>query len=166
MPEPCLLQLRQRQLATSIEIGGAPLAACRVRWTVRAARPYTFHDFLRLREVPAVFKAALVGAAVTLGCILIPIVHFVTAVPSPLIGGYMAGTRSACTQGQALLIGLLMAVLLLLPAAVAVMGVALFAQLSAGFVLVVVGAAVLWVFAGGTVGAALGGASARRSASA
>ena len=109
-------------------------------------------------------KAALVGAAITLGCILIPIVHFVTAVPSPLIGGYMAGTRSACTQGQALLIGLLMAVLLLFPAVIAVMGVALFAQLSANFVLVVVGAAVLWVFAGGTVGAALGGASARRSA--
>lgn len=110
------------------------------------------------------FRTALVGAAITLGCILVPIVHFVTAIPSPLIGGYMAGARSACSQGQAVLIGLLMAVLLLLPAAIAGMGIALFAGLSLSFVLVVVGVAVLWVFAGGTVGAALGGASARRSA--
>ena len=110
------------------------------------------------------FRAALVGAAITLGCIVVPIVHFLTAIPSPFIGGYMAGARSACTQGQAVLIGLLMAGLLLLPAAIAVMGIALFASLSLSFVLVVVGVAVLWIFAGGTVGAALGGASARRSA--
>ena len=110
------------------------------------------------------FRAALVGAAITLGCIVVPIVHFLTAIPSPFIGGYMAGARSACTQGQAVLIGLLMAGLLLLPAAIAVMGIALFASLSLSFVLVVVGMAVLWIFAGGTVGAALGGASARRSA--
>ncbi len=110
------------------------------------------------------FRAALVGAAVTLGCIVVPIVHFLTAIPSPFIGGYMAGARCACTQGQAAVIGLLMAMLLLLPAGIAVMGVALFAALSPSFVLVVVGVAVLWIFAGGTVGAALGGASARRSA--
>ena len=109
------------------------------------------------------FRAALVGAAVTLGCILVPIVHFLTAVPSPLIGGYVAGARSACTQGQAVLIGLLMAALLLLPVGIAVMGIALFAALSADFVLVLGGVTVLWVFAGATVGAALGGASARRS---
>lgn len=109
------------------------------------------------------FRAALVGAAVTLGCVLVPIVHFVTALPSPLIGGYMAGARSACTQGQALLIGLLMAALLALPAAVAVLGVALFADLSLSFVAMVTAGAVLWVFAGSTVGAALGGASTRRS---
>ena len=76
----------------------------------------------------------------------------------------MAGTRSACTQGQAVLIGLLMAVLMLLPAVVAAMGIALFAELPANFVLGVVGVVVLWMFAGATVGAALGGASARRSA--
>ena len=110
------------------------------------------------------FRAALVGAAITLGCILVPVVHFVTAIPSPLIGGYMAGARSACSQGQAVLIGLLMAAFLLLPAAIAVMGLALFAGFSANFVLALGGAVVLWVFAGGTVGAALGGASARRSA--
>ena len=110
------------------------------------------------------FRAALVGAAITLGCCAVPIVHFIIGPPSPLIGGYMAGARIACTQGQAMLIGLLMAVFLLLPAVVVVMGIALFAELSANFVLGVVGVAVLWVFAGGTVGAALGGASARRSA--
>ena len=112
------------------------------------------------------FKAALVGAAVALGCILVPIVHFVTALPSPLIGGYVAGARCACTQGQAVLIGLLMAALLLFPAAVAVTGIALFVGLPANFMLAVAGAVVLWIFAGGTVGAALGGASARRSAAA
>ncbi|MCY4583731.1 MAG: hypothetical protein OXE50_13200 [Chloroflexi bacterium] len=110
------------------------------------------------------FRAALVGAAVTLGCIIVPIVHFVTAIPSPLIGGYMAGARSACTQGQAVLIGLLMAVFLTIPAAVAVLGVALFADLSLSFVATFTAGVVFWVFAGGTVGAALGGASARRSA--
>ena len=110
------------------------------------------------------FRAALVGAAVTLGCILVPIVHFVTGIPSPLIGGYMAGARCACTQGQAVLIGLLMAVFLALPAAVAVLGLALFADLSLSFVAVLTAGVVLWIFAGGTVGAALGGASARRSA--
>ena len=120
-------------------------------------------SFLRFERF-AVFRAALVGAAITLGCCAVPIVHFIIGPPSPLIGGYMAGARIACTQGQAMLIGLLMAVFLLLPAVVVVMGIALFAELSANFVLGVVGVAVLWVFAGGTVGAALGGASARRSA--
>ena len=76
----------------------------------------------------------------------------------------MAGVRCACTQGQALLIGLLMAGLLLLPAAVAAMGVALFASLSWSVVLLLGGGALFWIFAGGTVGAALGGATARRSA--
>lgn len=110
------------------------------------------------------FQAALVGAAVTLGCILVPIVHFITALPSPFIGGYMAGARTACTQGEAVVIGLIMAALLLTPAFIAALGLALFADLSASFVLVLGAAAVLWMFAGGTVGAALGGASARRSA--
>ena len=110
------------------------------------------------------FRTALVGAAVILGCCAVPVLHFIIGPPSPLIGGYIAGARSACTQGQALLIGLLMAVLLLLPAAIAAMGIALFAGFSPNFVLMVAAAAVLWIFAGGTVGAALGGASARRSA--
>ena len=110
------------------------------------------------------FRAALVGAAVTLGCVLVPIVHFITGVPSPLIGGYMAGVRGACTQGQAVLIGLLMATLLALPAVVAALGIALFADLSLSFAAMLTAGVVLWVFAGGTVGAALGGASARRSA--
>ncbi len=111
------------------------------------------------------FRAALVGAAVTLGCVLVPVVHFVTGVPSPFIGGYMAGARSACTQGQAMLIGVVMAVLLTLPVAVAVLGVALLADLSLSFVATLTGGVVFWIFAGGTVGAALGGASTRRSAS-
>ena len=110
------------------------------------------------------FRAALVGAAVTLGCVLVPIVHFITGIPSPLIGGYMAGARSACTQGQALLIGLLMAALLTLPAIAGVLAIARFADISLSFVATLTAVVVLWVFAGGTVGAALGGASARRSA--
>lgn len=110
------------------------------------------------------FRAALVGAAVTLGCILVPIVHFVTGLPSPLIGGYMAGARCACTQGEAVLIGLLMAALLLVPAAIVALGLALFVGFSSNFALVLGALLVLWIFAGGTVGAALGGASARRSA--
>lgn len=110
------------------------------------------------------FRAALVGAAVTLGCVLVPIVHFVTGVPSPFIGGYMAGARSACTQGQAVLLGLLMAVFLMLPAVVAALAIALFADLSLSFVATLTAVVVFWIFAGGTVGAALGGASTRRSA--
>ena len=50
-------------------------------------------------------RGALVGAAVTLALIAVPVVHFVTAIPSPFIGGYFAGVRTGASAGQAFVLG-------------------------------------------------------------
>ena len=110
------------------------------------------------------FRAALVGAAITFGLIVIPVLHFITGLPAPLIGGYMAGARTACSQGQALLLGLLMALLLAAPVMGILLALARFDLVSGGLALALWGGLLGWFFAGGVVGSALGGASARRSA--
>ncbi len=109
-------------------------------------------------------RSAIVGAGVAAACILIPLVHFFTAIPSAFIGGYIAGARSSCTPGQALGIALLMACILALP----IFGGALILLLvspsafPSSWVVSLGLALVVWFGLSGTLGAALGGASARR----
>ena len=109
-------------------------------------------------------RAALVGTAVTLACFLIPIVHFVTALPAAFIGGYVAGARTSCTPGQAVTLAFLMTAFLAGP----VLGVALAASLlidgSAAWVLTIGAAIVGWCAASGVLGTLLGGSSSRGQA--
>ena len=112
------------------------------------------------------FRAALAGAAITFGLVLIPVLHFITWLPAPLIGGYMAGVRAECSQGQALLLGLLMAALLAAPVMGILLLIAWLDWIPASWAIWVGGGLLGWFFAGGVVGSALGGASARRAASA
>ena len=112
-----------------------------------------------------VFRGALVGAAVTFALIAIPVVHFVTFIPSPLIGGYFAGARTTATPGQAFVIGPLMGLLLVVPVA-AILSVAslLFLDLPTVTIVVIAGVYATYVAALGSLGAVWGGASARRNA--
>ena len=98
-----------RGMSRSLLASAAPTLIYAVYGTVRAVRFRVGQSALSVRRLPAilpasersfVFRAALVGAAITLGCCAVPIVHFIIGPPSPLIGGYMAGARIACTQDR------------------------------------------------------------------
>jgi hypothetical protein len=106
-------------------------------------------------------KACLFGSAVTLGLIAVPIVHFVTAIPAPFVGGYLAGSRAEVTGGGAAAVGVLMAVLLVAPVA----GVFSVMSLLFGFgaTAVVIGTVGfgVWIVLLGTLGAAVGGNAVR-----
>ena len=112
-------------------------------------------------------KAALIGAGVALACMVVPIIHFVTFLPAGFIGGYFAGLRAACTPGQALAVGALMAVFLTAPAVVAVFLISLLdGDFSLTFIFSGVLVILAWFGSSGAIGAALGGWSSRRRASA
>ena len=44
--------------------------------------------------MPPVLNAALIAYAVTLACVLTPVVHLLTGIPGPLIGGIIGGLRA------------------------------------------------------------------------
>ncbi|MDA0987747.1 MAG: DUF5518 domain-containing protein [Chloroflexi bacterium] len=60
-------------------------------------------------------KHALMGFAISLGCFLPPLIHFVTAPIGPLIGGWFAGSKHRAEPEQALVIGALMGLFMVLP---------------------------------------------------
>lgn len=62
-------------------------------------------------------RHSLYGFAISLICLLIPIVHFVTGPLAPFIGGFIAGTRHSSSPSQAVGIGFLMGSLMILPVA-------------------------------------------------
>ncbi|MEK9659653.1 MAG: hypothetical protein VW450_06905 [Chloroflexota bacterium] len=109
-------------------------------------------------------KAAFIGAAVIFALIAIPVVHFLTAIPSPFIGGYMAGARAGVRGGQAFTMGMLLAALLVGP----VIGVMALSSLLLGFsvtfALGLAGAFAAYIFLAGSVGAAIGGEHVRKQA--
>ncbi len=111
-------------------------------------------------------RSALIGAAITLACIVVPVVHFITAIPSAFIGGYVAGARLACAPGQALAVAGLMAALLAVPVLAAAVIVRIVdPEFPIGFVAGAGVTLLVWFGGSGAVGAALGGVSARRKAS-
>ena len=59
------------------------------------------------------------GFGVSVLCLLIPLVHFVSGPLAPLIGGWFAGNSAKAEPGQAAGIGLLMGVLMAIPAVAA-----------------------------------------------
>ena len=110
-------------------------------------------------------RSAFIGAAITAACIVVPVVHFATAIPSAFIGGYIAGARLGCTPGQAVGVAGLMAGILALPVLAACAAVRLIdADFPTSWALGLAAALLVWFGGNGAVGAALGGASARRKA--
>ena len=102
-------------------------------------------------------QGGLIGAGVMVGLLLIPIVHFFTALPSPFIGGFIGGSKAAVAPSQALGVGAVMGMVAF--AAVAVAAVALDAALLYAV------ATLVGLYAGGlgALGALLGGRSAARA---
>ena len=112
-------------------------------------------------------RACLVGAAVTLALIAVPVVHFITFWFAPFVGGYFAGSRTQAAGGRVFLVGLVMGLLLLVPVGGVVTLASLwFLHLQASWVLVLAGVLTLYVAALGSLGAVVGGSSTRRQASA
>jgi hypothetical protein len=107
-------------------------------------------------------KACLIGAAVTFALIAVPVVHFITAIPSAFIGGYLAGSKAEATAGQAFLIAVVMAALLVGPIFGAFMVSELLFGLGIGFVAAVTGLLSFWVILTGSLGAVIGGHSVRK----
>ena len=107
-------------------------------------------------------RAGLMGFGVTLGLILIPLVHFVTALPSPFIGGFIAGAKIQATMQQAVALGLLITALMMLPFVTTSIAVILITSWSVGAVSLLFAVAVPYVLALVVLGAIIGGNSARK----
>lgn len=105
-------------------------------------------------------QGGIIGAGVMIGLLLIPIVHFFTALPSPFIGGFIGGSKSAAQPHEALGVGAVMAAVAFGAVAIAAFAwdVALLYALAA--------LAGLYVGGLGALGALLGGRSAREKAAA
>lgn len=109
-----------------------------------------------------IIKACLVGAAVTFALVAIPLVHYVTGLPSAFIGGYFAGSKAEATPGMAVLIGTVMAVILVAPVAGIFSLMSLFFGFGVTTVAVLTAAFGGWIVLLGTLGALIGGTSARK----
>ena len=62
-----------------------------------------------------IVSGALIGSAVTLGCLLIPLVHFFSGPLGPFIGGFIAGSKMRPTILQTFGIAILMGIFLAIP---------------------------------------------------
>ena len=112
-------------------------------------------------------RASLVGAAVTFALIAVPVVHWVTFWFAPFVGGYFAGSRTQAAGGCVFLVGLVMGLLLLAPVAgVVTLASLMFLDLPVAWIAVLAGVLTLYVAALGSLGAVVGGSSARGRASA
>ncbi len=105
-------------------------------------------------------QGGIIGAGVMIGLLLIPIVHFFTALPSPFIGGFIGGSKTAAGPQEAFGVGAVMAV-----AAFGVVAIAAFA-LDAALLYAVAALVGLYVGGLGALGALLGGRSAREKSAA
>ena len=108
-------------------------------------------------------RASLVGAAVTFALIAVPVLHWLTFLPAPFIGGYFVGARTGAVGRGPFVVGPFMAVLLIVPVTgiLSVTSV-LFLDLTGGQIAIGSGMYAVYVAALATLGAAVGGASSRR----
>jgi len=60
------------------------------------------------------WKVGFIGICITIGLLLIPLVHFVSGPLGPAIGGFIAGSKAKATAGEALLVGIIMGIYSLL----------------------------------------------------
>ena len=104
-------------------------------------------------------KHALMGFGISLACLLPPIVHFVSGPLGPFIGGWFAGSKHQATPGQAIGIGMLMGLFMVLPLAVALaVNKLVLSRVEDASLLIIIGIVVLGYTAVlGTMGAMLGG---------
>ena len=110
----------------------------------------------RSPEGVPLIRACLIGSAVVFALIVIPVVHWITALPSPFIGGYLAGTRAREIPNAALIIGPVMALMLTVPILLIFVIVAALFDFGIQFVLVGGLIYALYAAALGTLGAAVG----------
>ena len=64
------------------------------------------------------YKVAFIGICISIGLLLIPIVHFISGPLGPAIGGFIAGSKAKVTPGESILIGIIMgaySLLIILP---------------------------------------------------
>ena len=110
-------------------------------------------------------KGAVIGFGLSILLLLIPIVHFITGPLGPLIGGYVGGGVVRATPGQALGIGLLMALFTATPVILLVLALQSLAIWESAQGILASAAGILAVWAGvlGTVGAYFGGRSSASS---
>ena len=107
-------------------------------------------------------KACLVGSMVTFGLVAIPVVHFITGLPSAFIGGYFAGSKLTATPIGAVLVGCVMASMLVGPVGGVFFLMSLVWGVGTGPVIGLTGGFAGWIILTGSLGALLGGASARK----
>ncbi len=110
----------------------------------------------------------MLAAAVSLACVLPPIVHFVSGPLGPGIGGFVAGLNLRCDFNGAAALGAVEALVFVVAASLLAIAASVFAPgllPSVNWIVTVVGGLVvfLYVFWLGTMGAWAGGAMARRS---
>ena len=108
------------------------------------------------------FKAATIGSVVTIACVLVPLVHFITAIPGAFIGGYIAGLRIVCPANKSFFLGSLMALQLVVPIFICTLIVAMLFEYSLTFAVYTSLVFVVWFGLSGTLGVYLGGATARK----
>ena len=111
-------------------------------------------------------KACLLGSMVTFGFVAIPIVHFITGLPSAFIGGYFAGSKLSASPGSAVLVGCVMASILVGPVGGVFFIMSLVWGVGAGALIAFTGGFAVWIALTATLGALLGGASARKQTAA
>ncbi len=112
-------------------------------------------------------KNAFIGFIVSLLCIAPPVIHFVTGPLGPLIGGWIAGSRTKSSLEQSIVIGFVMGFFMTFPVATVMLVSRFGANEEAtvdGLLLILIGVGVLWYTTIlGIVGAALGGKMTNKS---
>ena len=108
------------------------------------------------------FRAAVLGSVITFACVLVPIIHFITAVPGAFIGGYIAGLRISCPASKSFFLGSLIALLLVAPILVCTLVVAIIFSYPLTFGIYISIVFIVWFGLSGTLGAYFGGVTARK----
>ncbi len=108
------------------------------------------------------FRAAAIGSVVTLACVLVPVIHFITAVPGAFLGGYIAGLKMSCPADRTFLLGTLMALLLVVPIFLCTLVVSIVLNFSLTFSVYTSIVFIVWFGLSGTLGAYFGGVTARK----
>ena len=62
-------------------------------------------------------RGAIIGFAITLGCLLPPIIHLITGPLGPFIGGWFAGSHCHSKGWQSVFIGTMMGMFMIIPLA-------------------------------------------------
>jgi len=113
-------------------------------------------------------KAALAGFGITVGLLLIPLVHFVSGPLGPFIGGFIGGSMVRARPSQGIIIGGLMGSFVAIPAILIVAMLTLATDIlkdnwQTALNIIVIGVAFYITFLG-SIGAIAGGHMARNKA--